>query len=947
MQDLPTFPNAFIGREYHLQALKSLLQKETTRLITLLGPGGMGKTRLSVRLGEMAADQFKHGVCFVGLEMVNNHQQVPLYIGQRLGLKESFGNSLLDEIIKELKDKHFLLILDNLEQILESRDLIERILNDCPGVCILTTSREILGLPQEIEYPLDSLNRPNPRLFPGTEDLLKFDAIELFVQKAQSCLPSFQLNQDNAAAIVAICQQLEGLPLPIELAAARVKLFSPEVILRKLETAGDLLKTRSIGVPLRHQTITNTVQWSYDLLDETEQQVFQQLALFRGGFTPTSLEAVCTGFEALEVIESFINKSLIVKGEEIHYIPRFRMLKLIRDYGLERLQGHPEKERYYHRFAQYFLSYIIEIQSTFQKKDPSKWVTLLEAEYENVRVALEWLISNSPELAAKMGVSIWPFYLNRGFLREGLEITEQLIALPIAEKALKAHLLEAAGTLLHNLGNYLKAKEYFKECLDLWKHLRDKIEIAKALNNLGWAEWRIGHYDHAISYSESALEIAEELQDKFAQTRALNNLAWTYMCQGKFKEAEDLQRNILQTHLATQNNRSIAFAKTNLGWALIRTGKGIEAERMINQGIQLFEALKDQQLMTYSWKIMALRRFWENDFGAALAILQEKCIPVFEKIGDIWGLASSHHQLGHVYFQLADLDQAKAHLAKSMELAQHSHDKFGEANSRLWLSKVFAAKDENSSTEDYLDQSLSLAATMDARELLMNGHLEKALRAQKQNAMEVAIIHTAIADFYAAALGPHQYQLFWSQIQTNIMVYQSVFKVDKAETAARLAHQWHGEEDHLSMPLKKEELQRRIHKLLNAEQTLSRNHDKTQVGQAAPSNEKEDPFTRKVRQIIEAHLQDPRFGLKELCQEVGVSHSHLHRKLSSLTGQSVSKFIRNIRLEKAKSLLLDSNLTITAVAYDTGFKDPDYFFRVFKQAFDLTPNEYRKVEQNK
>ena len=358
--DLPTYPNAFIGRVHHIHSICSLLQQDTTRLITLLGPGGMGKTRLSVKVGEQSAEAFEHGVCFVPLDVVTDHEQVPLYIGHRLDLKKSFDKSWMTKITDYLKDKHLLLILDNLEQILESSKAIAQILNSCPRVKIVATSREILGISYEIEYPLDSLNRPNPRLFPGPDDLLKFDAIDLFVQKAQVSLPHFQLNEHNAEAIVQICQELDGLPLPIELAAARLKLFSPEVILKKLKKNTNLLKTRSKDVALRHQTIRNTVEWSYDLLTKNEQELFQQLSMFRGGFSLDSLEAVCAELDPIDVVESFMNKSLIIKGKEVVDIPRFRMLKLIRDYGLEQLENNPEQATYYQNFVQYFISFVEE-----------------------------------------------------------------------------------------------------------------------------------------------------------------------------------------------------------------------------------------------------------------------------------------------------------------------------------------------------------------------------------------------------------------------------------------------------------------------------------------------------------------------------------------------------------------------------------------------------------
>ena len=243
---------------------------------------------------------------------------------------------------------------------------------------------------------------------------MQFEAINLFVQRARSCLPRFELNQLNAEAVVKICDLLEGLPLPIELAASRLKLFSPELLFSKLVADTNLLKTRSRDISLRHQTIRNTVQWSYDLLNESEKEVFQKVSLFRGGFTFETLEAVCPGLDALEIVESFMDKSLIVKGEEVHLAPRFRMLKLIRDYGAEQLEKNPAGEQYWENFARYFLAFVVRGKEKFRSTDQVKWVDLFQAEYENLLATLEWLIINRTDMAAALGADLWGFHVRRG-----------------------------------------------------------------------------------------------------------------------------------------------------------------------------------------------------------------------------------------------------------------------------------------------------------------------------------------------------------------------------------------------------------------------------------------------------------------------------------------------------------------------------------------------------
>ena len=569
-----------------------------------------------------------------------------------------------------------------------------------------------------------------------------------------------------------------------------------------------------------------------------------------------------------------------------------------------------------------------------------------EVEFENLEVALDWLIINQPETACKMGAGFWRFHLNSGLLREGLALVKKLLPLSVKEKKIRARLLGGAGTLSHNLGDYLGARDYFSQCLDLWNAQKNKIEISRVLNNLAWVEWRIGNYDHCISYSENALEISFELNDQQGQAKSFNNLAWTYLSQGLFEKAADLQRKVLSIHESGKNSRGIAFAKINLGRALLHMGKISESERMIREGAQLFENLKDQQLSTYSWMIKAENLYEKSAFEAAKKILEETCIPNFERIGDLWGLAFSHYHLGRIFSREKDFDQTQFHLTKSLDLFRSSHDKFGEANASLWLSKYHWAKGDLIAGEEYLDQSLILAANMGANDLLKDGHLEKAFRAQKQEAFTTALAHFAVADHYAQKLGDYGCQKFQASIQPGLERLRSSLASRGADFKVPFISKIPIEKTFLAKPLRTEALQRHIQNLFEPSQDAPP-FGSPRAGEdgLSDSYKEEDPFIRQVRQIIEKHLQESQFSIKDLCLEVGMSHSQLHRRLSGAKGQSISKFIRSIRLQKAKELLLDPKLTITAVAYDTGFRDPDYFFRVFKQTFEMTPNEFRKSAQ--
>ena len=946
--ELPSYPNAFIGRAHHVISLKHLLLQETTRLVTLLGPGGMGKTRLASKVGEAVAEAFTNGVCFVALDMINDHLHVPRQIGTLLGLKESFENSWIEEIINFLADKKMLMILDNLEQILESTLFISKLLLSCPDIKILATSREILRLPEEIEYPLDSLNRPNPLLFPGPTELLQFEAIDLFVRRAKSVVPSFVLSEENVKPVVGITDLLEGLPLPIELAAARLKLFSPQLLLDKLSTDSTLLKTKSQNISFRHQTIRNTVKWSYDLLDPGEQGIFQRISLFRGGFSLDTLAAICPDVEVLDVVESFMDKSLLTKLPEIHLVPRFGILKIIRDYGLERLVDNPDHFEINEKFAHYFLSFVEEGKNKLKGTEQQKWMALFDVEYENMKSALSWLTINQPELAGKLGADLWYYHVHRGLLNEGLEMVEALMLVSTVDNEVMIGLLDGAGSLSQNLGNYSKAKDCFEKVLLLSKNLDKWSEIGRAYNNLSWSEWRMGNYKKAIAYATEASEIFRRIDEPLGEAQAISNLAWTHHYRGQFDLSVSLQRKVLEIQQNAGNKYGVAFSMINQARSLMKQGHKDDSAQLILESSQQFEELKNQQLVAFSDLVSAE---WQLEFGAsqtAQSMLQEKVLPVFERIGDIFGIATSHNILGRINLKEEGLNASEFHLRRSLSLFVNSSDKYGEALASLSLCQYNFAIEDLAAASSNLVRCLELAAQMEAIEILMNGHLQGCICTADRETIK-AIQHLVVADYYAQELGEFQYHQFRLVNQNQInRLKQKLSSLDHLQKENLFESPWQFSEDFLSKSIVNENWSERLSKLFA--ETYHSTESIVSTAQYSASNHYlnqetiyEDDVVKSVRAIIETNLSDPHFTIKVLCHQIGISHSQLHRKLRSATGLPISKFIRIVRLERAKELLQDPRPTVAAVAYDIGFKDPDYFFRVFKKAFGMTPNTYRQT----
>lgn len=931
--ELPTYPNAFIGRSHHIQNIHQHLKDQSTQLITLLGPGGIGKTRLALKIGEEARTLYSDGILFVPLDTVEEADLLGFYIAQQLGIKSQSKQDWLAEVITNLRNKNLLLILDNLEQIIDAALQIDQLIKHCPNIQVLVTSRIVLDLSYELEYPLDGLSRPNANLFPGPVDLVKFDAIQLFVQKAKSSKPSFTLSTENALSIVEICQKLDGLPLPIELAAARVKLFPPKIILQRLEQSLQLLKTKSRDVIPRHQTIRNTIQWSYDLLQPEEQQLFQQLSFFRSGFNLNTLSALYPNLDTVDLIESFISKSLVVQMEANGEEGRFRMLKLIRDYGLQLLTEHAQTDTFFPSYARFFSELVLKGKKLVAGPAYQEWIEQLSTEYEDIIAALQWLSKHEPNIAVKTGTVLWRFHLHRGFLQEGLQMINGLLLLPIEEELDRAHLLEGAGLLAQNRGNYQQAKDFFKVGLEFWKRSKHQGQIAKALNNLGWSEWRLGNYGHSRSYSENALDIAKALQDRQGQAKSMNNLAWTYMNEGRYEKVEALQREILSIQRQERAKRGIAFAQTNLGWALFRMGKMEEAIPLVEEAVMLFDELEHQQLKSFARAIRAEGLYLLGEMSAATDLLQEQCIPKFMKIGDAWAIGFCSLLLGRICFEKRNFRQAEEYWNQALVTYQQTEDRYGKAGVYIHLSRLHWVLQQQDTANRELDHGIELAATLGTLHLLKEGYEELAKRSFEQQELALCLQHLCIAHHYAESLGNYQYQIFLDHAHPMIKVIEKELGASLKVPAKGIGKHWQQADRFLASPIKEQELLESLSRLLG-----------TETVEAAQAEQPSDPIVKQVEVLIENHIAKADYSIADLCRDVGISHSQLHRRLHAQTGLSISKFIRSIRLERAKELLADPQIPIAAVAIDTGFKDPDYFYRVFKQAFGITPGAFRRQQ---
>jgi non-specific serine/threonine protein kinase len=588
---LPSPPTPLIGRSQEIAEVKRLMQ--ATRLLTLTGVGGTGKTRLALQAASEVLADFADGVYFVDLAPLSDAVLVAKAVAAGLGVIENAGEPLQDTLKRALAGREMLLLIDNFEHVIGAAPLISDLLAASPRLKALVTSREALRLSGEQEYPVPPLSLPSGEAV-SIQDVTASEAGTLFVQRAQMIQPRFVLSKDNMPAVAQICARLDGLPLAIELAAARCKLLTPQALLERLDSRLNVLAGGLRDAPARQRTLRDTIEWSYNLLDEDEKTLFTRLAVFRGGRSLDAIEVVCgqdLSIDVLDGLASLVDKSLVQQKETAAGEPRFVMLETIHEYARERLEASGEAEMMQRRHGEYFVELAERAQPELRLAQHYLWSQRLHVEHDNLRVALEWCLrSGNITLGVRLASALTLFWHGFGHHVEGRSCVDQMIGrLDEAPMEYHARFLISAGHMYSVQHDVPKAQQVFKRALDISRQLGDKRRTAWSLIFLGYV--MLGETDAAIEVVEEGLALFRELGHKPGIAQALNIVGEVARFGGEDARARRAYEECLVVSQETGETRRIVYVYYNLGFLAQHEGDHEKAKDLLHKGIQLARSL--------------------------------------------------------------------------------------------------------------------------------------------------------------------------------------------------------------------------------------------------------------------------------------------------------------------------------------------------------------------
>jgi predicted ATPase/class 3 adenylate cyclase len=641
LNNLPIQPTPLLGREREVAEIADLLRHADVRLLTLTGTGGTGKTRLALQSAAELIDDFEDGVFLVALAPISDPELVASTVAGALSVSESAGRPLKEDLRDFLNTKELLLVLDNFEQVVDAAPLVGELLSGCPGLKVLATSRTLLRIYGEHEYAVRPLELPDPDHLPPIETLRQYEAIRFFTERARAANAHFSLTNENALAVAEICARLDGLPLAIELAAARTKLLSTRAMCSRLSDPLKFLTGGARDLPERQRTLRGAIAWSHALLNEDEQALFARLSVFSDGCALEAVEAVCDPVgdlfvDVLEGLSSLLDKSLLRQEEMVEEEPRFVMLETIREYARERLELSGEAEEIRRMHAEYFLALAEQGASEQQGPEETAWLERLDLEHDNMRAALSWMLeSEEAEPGMRLAGALWQFWDMRGYYGEGRRWLEEALAKDGRASAVRAKALEGVGWLAdlqgdidravaaaeeglslsarvkiessvrasflrilgsaaYVHGDHEQAARLYEESLALSREARDERGVASSLLQLGNVSSDLGDHEEAKTFYEEGLALSRKLDDKALLASALISVGAEFLLQGDHERGAMLNEEAAELYRERGNRGHLQYALDNLGWAALVRGNLQQAEELHRESLALSRQLGDK-----------------------------------------------------------------------------------------------------------------------------------------------------------------------------------------------------------------------------------------------------------------------------------------------------------------------------------------------------------------
>ena len=697
--NLPVQATPLIGREQAVATLRDLLLRPGVRLVTLTGPGGTGKTRLGLQVAAELLDHFEHGVYFVNLAPIGNPDLVASAIAQPVAVREHGGKPLLESLKDYLRDKHLLLLLDNFEQVTPAAPLVATLLAAAPRLSVLVTSREVLHLYGEHDVAVLPLTLPDPRHPVPLERLRHYEAVRLFIERAQAARSDFAITNENAHAVAEICYRLDGLPLAIELAAARIRLLPPQAMLQRLTSRLRLLTGGARDLPERQRTLRGAIAWSYDLLEEDEQALFRRLAIFVGGFALDAIEAVCNGsgdldIDVLDVVESLVGKSLLREAAAAEDESRVGMLETIREYALERLGDGEETAEMRRQHAAFFLQFVEEAEPHLAGPQQIAWLNRLEPEHDNLRAVLRWAIDRGDaSTALRLAGALSRFWLDRGYGGEGQKWLAHALALPGALDHVRERMNALAGATALSVADrdLDAARTSSEQLIPLAREVGDERRLAQALTLLGWVVARQRDPRAAQPLLEEGLVLARRLRDPALLAYILHNQGIGALFRGDRATAKVLLEEAVP--LLRQTGDRISLAQVLMAWSALAMGEGelARAEVLLEESIPVIrEASVRWHAGLYLNRLGDIARLRGRHERAEQ--LYAEALAIWRDLGMQADAAAALHNLGYAVLSQGDSTRARSRFGESLALQQAQDNRAGIAEGLAGLAAVAAAE---------------------------------------------------------------------------------------------------------------------------------------------------------------------------------------------------------------------------------------------------------------